>query len=102
PEGEPMPVEDLDGAEPDSERAMVIDEDNQKDFERLERISEYLENEEFATNAGPNFRVSQYDGERDRKMDAMANTPQRGVTLQEHLVGQWAFVEATAPVREAG
>jgi len=102
PEGEPQPAEDLDGADPDGERALIVDDDNQRDFERLERISEYLENEEFATNAGPNFRVSQYDGERDRKMDAMANTPQRSVTLQEYLAGQWVFVEAPPAVREAG
>lgn len=100
PEGEP--IRDYDPDEAEGERALIVDEDNQKDFERLERISEYLENEEFATNAGPNFRAAQYDGERDRKMDAMANTPDRGVTLQEHLLGQWAFVETSPSVRAAG
>ena len=43
-----------------------------------------------------------YDGERDKKLDAMNNTAARGITLQEHLLGQWAFVEAHAAVRKAG
>ena len=56
---------------------MVVQDngDHAEDFDRLARISEYLENEEFATNAASSFRVSpsSYDGERDRKLDAMNN-----------------------------
>jgi RNA polymerase sigma-54 factor len=83
---------------------MVVKEntDQADDFERLARISEYFENEEFSNPTGSNFRVSSYDGERDRKLDAMNNTAARGITLQEHLLGQWAFVECTPPVRTAG
>src|SRR6185369_10560623 len=57
----------------DEERPMVVKEntDQAEDFERLAKISEYFENEEFNTNAGSNFRVSSYDGERDKKLDAM-------------------------------
>src|SRR3954463_14544602 len=51
---------------------------------------------------GSNFRVSSYDGERDKKLDAMNNTAARGITLSEHLLGQWAFVECTPEVRKAG
>src|SRR5581483_4208646 len=69
----------------------------------LAKISEYLENEEFATNGSYNYRQqASYDGERDRKLDAMNNTAARGMTLAEHLMGQWAFVEATPEVRRAG
>ncbi len=32
----------------------------------------------------------------------MNNTAARGITLQEHLMGQWAFVEAPPGVRKAG
>lgn len=87
----------------DSERDLVVDADNAQaaDFERLEKIGEYLENEEFHTN-GSNFRVSSYDGERDRKLDAMNNTAARSETLAEHLMGQWAFVECPPAVRKAG
>ena len=88
----------------EDERALVVKEnsDQAEDFERLAKISEYLENEEFFTN-GSHFRhAPAYDGERDRKLDAMNNTAARSVTLAEHLMGQWAFVECPPSVRKAG
>src|SRR5215208_1796555 len=89
----------------EGEKALVVKEDSgqAEDFDRLERISDYLENEEWSGGQSSNFRAtSSYDGERDKKMDAMANTAARGVTLQEHLLGQWAFIECPVPVRRAG
>ena len=91
----------------ESEQPMVVREsgDHAEDFERLAKIGEYFENEEFHTNSslGSSHRVSSYDGERDRKLDAMNNTAARGGTLQEHLLGQWAFVDHPSPgVRAAG
>jgi RNA polymerase sigma-54 factor len=89
----------------DEERPMVVKEnDDAEDFDRLNKISEYLENEEFLTNSGPNFRqsIASYDGERDKKLDAMNNTAARGMTLQEHLLNQWAFIEAPQGVKDAG
>ena len=86
------------------QRALVVKEgsDQSDDFERLDRISEYLENEEFSTNQG-NFKgASSYEGERDKKMDAMNNTASRSITLAEHLLNQWAFIEAPEPVKQAG
>jgi RNA polymerase sigma-54 factor len=88
----------------EGERALVVKEnsDQAEDFERLAKIGEYFENEEFATNGG-NFRqASSYDGERDKKLDAMNNTAARSITLAEHLLGQWAFVECPPGVRQAG
>src|SRR5687767_6830067 len=88
----------------EGEQALVVkDEAGQaEDFDRLAKLSDYLENEEFNTN-GSNYRqAASYDGERDKKLDAMNNTAARGVTLQEHLLGQWAFVECTSGVRLAG
>jgi RNA polymerase sigma-54 factor len=88
----------------EDERALVVKEnsDQSEDFERLTKISEYLENEEFSTNDS-HFRASTaYDGERDKKMDAMNNTAARGVTLTEYLLSQWAFVECSSSVRKAG
>src|SRR6187549_3289989 len=43
----------------EEERPMVVKEDNNQadDFDRLAKISEYFENEEFNTNGGSNFRV---------------------------------------------
>src|SRR5438552_2535505 len=88
----------------EGEQALVVKEnDDAEDFERLAKISDYLENEEFNTNGGSNFRqAARYEGERDRKLDAMNNTAARGITLGEHLLGQWAFVEAPTNIKQAG
>lgn len=89
----------------EGERALVVKDDSgqSEDFERLARISEYLENEDFQPNAAPNYRqAASYDGERDKKLDAMNNTAARGITLADHLMGQWAFIECTPGVRKAG
>src|SRR5579862_9845463 len=97
---EPRKTEDFS----EEERALVVKEDTgqSEDFERLARISDYLENEEFSTNSG-NFRQqSSYDGERDKKLDAMNNTAARSGTLVEHLLDQWTFVEASPPIKRAG
>jgi RNA polymerase sigma-54 factor len=89
----------------ESEQPMVVQEnsDQSEDFERLAKIGEYFENEEFNAISSRDFRQqASYDGERDRKLDAMNNTAARGINLAEHLMGQWAFVECTPAVRAAG
>src|SRR3954468_24918166 len=92
----------------EEEQTLVVreDSDGRDDFERLAKISEFLENEEFITNgsyrqnAGSGFDG---DGERDRKLDAMNNTAARGENLAEHLLNQWSFVEIPSPeIRAAG
>jgi RNA polymerase sigma-54 factor len=100
--GDDQPMRKEDSSE--EERALVVKEDSgqSEDFERLNRLSEYFENEEFGTNAG-NFRQpSTFDGERDRKMEAMNNTAARSITLTDHLMEQWSFVEAPEAVKKAG
>jgi RNA polymerase sigma-54 factor len=88
----------------EDERPLTVKEnsDQSEDFERLAKLSEYLENEEFFTNGASHRQTSSYDGERDKKLDAMNNTAARSVTLAEHLMGQWAFVECSPSVRRAG
>ena len=90
-----------------------------EDFERLDRISDYLENEEFSPSydrfgdgggfdaGGP--RPGSYAGERDAKLDAMANTAARGASLDEFLLDQWTLIDVpdfddatAAEVRRAG
>jgi RNA polymerase sigma-54 factor len=108
-EGEDEPEFIADAAESkvaersEDEKSLVVKEngDGADDFDRLTKLSEYLENEEFSTN-GSFRQASSYDGERDKKLDAMNNTAARGMTLQEHLLGQWAFVECPKSVRKAG
>ena len=84
------------------ERSLAIGETaSAKDFERLDRLSNYLENEEFSTNA--TYRPSHWEGQdRDGKMDAMANHAARGQTIGEHLMNEWAFVEAPPGVKKIG
>jgi len=88
----------------EAERVLVVQEGDQSaDFQRLERISEYLENEDLPSMPpGSQFRVSSYAGERDKKLDAMNNTAARGESLIEFLLHQWAFVEAPPEVKQAG
>jgi len=84
------------------ERDLVVDDrnDHQEDFERLA---------DFADEYGPDMsdedwpaRRRRPDGESDGKLEAMANTPARGESLNEHLLEQWAFVDIGADVRAAG
>ncbi len=102
------PIEDADADRTEDrsegEQALVVKEDSNlsDDFDRLNRIADYFENEDFGPNQAPGPRTSSYDGERDKKLDAMNNTAARGITLAEHLLGQWAFVETTPPLRAAG
>jgi RNA polymerase sigma-54 factor len=110
-EGGGEPAEDIHEAEPLPERTgegdeiLVLKEDNDaNDFDRLEKISEYLENEEFASSKGnSDYRpASSYDGERDKKQDALNNTASRVTNITEHLLEQWIFVEAPEAVKKAG
>jgi RNA polymerase sigma-54 factor len=98
PDEEPTRSEDRS----ESERPLVVNEDAPQaaDFERLARLGEYLENEEFYTNSAPP-RVAA-DGEPDKKLEAMANTAARGEALAESLLKQWRFVECSPQVRAAG
>ena len=88
----------------ESERPLTVDENSSQaaDFDRLAKLSEYLDNEEFSTNGPGTFRVSSYDGERDKKLDAMTNTAARGENLTEALLRQWSFVECPPNIRKAG
>jgi RNA polymerase sigma-54 factor len=88
----------------EDERPMVVQEnsDQAADFDRLAKIGEYLENEEFFTNGANHRQASSFDGERDKKLDAMNNTAARSITLADHLLNQWAFIEAPAAIKRAG
>lgn len=94
-------------ADDDSERMLVVDDQRTsaaEDFARLDRLADYLDNEEFATNDAfrPGPRASSFDGERDRKLDAMANTAARGQSLVEHLLDQWSLLEIPAQLDAPG
>lgn len=85
------------------ERQMVVDErgNNAEDFSRLDEMTnEY--GSEWIDESPPAPSASSYDGEPDRKLEAMANTAAPGETLNEYLHEQWRFVEAEPPVKAAG
>ena len=84
------------------ERALVVRDDGEhaEDFQRLDRFVEEYGPE--MVGEEPRRAPSSGAGERDRKMDAMANTPAPAQSLNEYLLDQWAFVEAAPEVKAAG
>jgi RNA polymerase sigma-54 factor len=72
-----------------------------KDFQRLEKLADYLENEEFSTNDSNRYRgrIPQ-EGDRDGKMDALANSAARGTSIGDHLLSQWGLLTKSTPARQ--
>jgi RNA polymerase sigma-54 factor len=94
-EGPEVPASDR------GEETMVVgSEDTDKDFERLDDFDDTY-SEQFEWSERPS-RGGADSGERDAKMDALANTPAPDQNLAEFLLEQWAFVETSEPVKEAG
>jgi len=72
------------------------------DWERLSNLeSTYREafDNEYSSQASAGSRNA---GERDRKMDAMANVAARGASLTDQLLDQWKFAEVDPDVAFAG
>jgi len=104
--------EESERAAREGERELRVDETSgTEDFERLatyERENpEIAENEYSAsvrdahTEWQPPARARS-DGERDAKMDAMANTAARGESLEEQLLEQWNLADVEESLREPG
>lgn len=68
-------------------------------FGRLEELSK-----EYDLDFGdrPYVPRAHGDGERDAKLDAMANTVSRPISLQEYLLQQWSLVEEKPEIKRAG
>ena len=88
----------------EGEREMVVDDtashnEAADDFERLSNITEqYGESWESNTfeSGGTDFsrrQLSASSGDRDGKMDAMANAAARGASLYDQLLDQWHLAE---------
>jgi RNA polymerase sigma-54 factor len=92
----------------EGERVLVVGDDkadpnHTDDFERLTNMSEeYGESWDSNTYEGESFRPARDSGERDAKMDAMANTAARGDSLTDQLLADWHLVEMTPQLRAAG
>lgn len=90
--------------------------ENSDDFSRLEEFE--ASNPDAAANTNesgglqegrdrfddyqPGRATTRLDGERDRKMDAMASAPARAASLGEQLAGQWALVDVDESLRRPG
>jgi len=93
----------------EGEREMVVSDDKDRasssdDFERLSNMSEEY-GDSWASNTydtGTYSRARRETGERDAKMDAMANAASRPPSLADQLLDQWRMVETTPGVRLAG
>jgi RNA polymerase sigma-54 factor len=99
----------------EGERELRVDEaGGADDFERLasyqQENPEAVENEFSASrtdSAASTYEPGTYsrarmDGERDAKMDAMANAPARTGSLTDQLLEQWAFADVPDDIRSAG
>ncbi|MDP7637065.1 MAG: RNA polymerase factor sigma-54 [Phycisphaerae bacterium] len=97
------PPAKVDTGEERGEHDMVVSEDNgnSEDFERLAEFTDEY-GAQFAAADSPVRPPSPPPGERDRKLDAMANAPAPGESLDEYLLHQWAFVEVGEAVKAAG
>jgi RNA polymerase sigma-54 factor len=96
----------------EGERELRVDETSgAEDFERLATYEhdnpEIAENEysssvrDARVDWEPPARAKS-DGERDAKMDAMANTAARGESLEEQLLEQWGLADVEDGLREPG
>ncbi|MGP1309981.1 MAG: RNA polymerase factor sigma-54 [Phycisphaerales bacterium] len=97
------------------ERELKVDESSgEADFERLgsmeETYSEALENQYEASSLPnrlrdewePGRRAAANTGERDAKMDAMANTAARSASVADQLLEQWLFAPVDERTRALG
>jgi len=97
------PAKTEDYADDRGEKAMVVDETNgnQDDFKRLAEFEAEFGREAVEPDA-PYRRPRASQDDRDPKLAAMANAPAPGESLNEHLLGQWAFIEVPEPIQAAG
>ena len=105
---------DADREATEGERTLDVKEDGgPEDFERLDTLEqenpEAFENSYESARSRPDDEyqpghrsVSRLSGERDSKMDAMANTEARAESLTDQLLEQWAFADIDEELREPG
>lgn len=89
----------------DDQRELVVGDDttgNQDDWARLNEFERSYGEEMDNQYSSGRFSVSRMSGERDRKMDAMANIAARGESLTEQLTHQWRFAEVDEETTEIG
>ena len=98
--GEPEVTPDSPVAEP--EHDLVVKSDGSpEDFQRLSNLVDRWENY-FETEGEGGRRSRPSDQDADAKTEAMQNTADSGLTLQEYMLGQWHVEEVPPRIRELG
>lgn len=94
----------------ENERPLNVEDGGAGDFERLDSMEKNYA-EAFDNEAPPSrardeelgsYSRSRLSGERDAKMDAMANTAARGESLHDQLLEQWSLADVDEELREPG
>ncbi len=91
---------EMDLVRPDPERPIGADDPSAEGFERLREMERSYGDMLDGDDAPPRSR--RHDGERDAKMDAMANTPSRGETLAERLLHEWRMADVRPELQAPG
>lgn len=76
--------------------------ENQAEAESFARLDQMSRDMEFDPGDLPYGRTSHVEGERDVKLDAMANTESRGESLRDVVMRQWSLIETSPEIRAAG
>ena len=99
---EPAPADDTEAADR-GETDLVIEDSTNAQGDDFERLAEFTHEYgmEFINSEAPS-RPKPPAGERDRKLDAMANAPAPTQSLGEYLHDQWRFVEVDDDIAAAG
>lgn len=84
------------------DQPMVVGEpgNQTEDFRRLDEFQDEYGSDFFTDSAAP--RAHRDSGERDKKMDAMANAPANDQSLADYLLGQFVFIDSDEQVTAAG
>ncbi len=86
------------------ERELDVGEDAKDTSDDWERLSTFESS--YGDAADNEYSSSRYrapsSGERDKKMDAMANVAARGESLTDQLLHQWTFAEVEKDIAAAG
>jgi RNA polymerase sigma-54 factor len=87
------------------QRELVVGDDARDRGDDWERLSTFESSYGEATEneySSSTYRPRPASGERDQKLDAMANIAARGESLTEQLLHQWTFAEVPEEIARAG
>lgn len=90
-----------DGRADDDQRELVVreDTDHAEDFRRLDSLGEEYDD---YMRGGGSFRPARDASEPDKKLEALQNTADFKISLNDFLKDQWRLIEADDKVRVAG